>query len=276
VTINVASVLKRRDRLRDLFRQYWNCTFDVSDVERLVPILQKLLPGAGHDALFETLRHFTGRELLRPELDKLAWLIAGGNARLKAGLPVTEWVSQVSDEWVPVHVMRVFPGQDQYGNHGYQLSAVVLSGTPSGKIFHVLRRPTFLAAMSRKIGFTRRNGPLPYLSGYQYMSLRFMVQLSAAKSQYDLVFDAVAGNAGTNTWNKRLLRLRHRLEPCPQGYTHQCHRCVVGSDICPAATHRLGYIQQSCSGCGEQAAWFDPELPPDICVECAKRKAWNS
>lgn len=276
MTISVLAVLRRRDNLRELFRQYWNCTLDAVEIEHLIPRLQRILNKVGRDALFETFRHYSGREIYREEFDKLAWLLAGNLPQLEAGRPVLEWSSQLAAEWVPVQVLRVFPGRDDFHNRGYQLSLLVLSGAPSGRIFQAFRRPSFLAALSRKIGFTRKYGRLPYMSGYQYMSLRFLVELQSSRSQAELVFTGIRGAGSLNSWNTALLKLRCRVVPCPQGYTHECHRCIVGSSRCAAATHRLDYAPGACLECGSPDAWFDPELSPAMCVECAKKKGWQT
>lgn len=276
MSTGVTAVLRRRDRLREEFRQLWNCTLDVNDIGRLITTLQTNLPNVGRDALFETLRQYAGRELFQSDWDKLAWLIAGNLPRLEAGSAITEWQIQSAEEWVPVQVTRVFPDKDQYQNIGYRLWLTVLSGSPAGCAFQTTRKRQFLSAMSRKMGFTRRHGKLPYLSGYQYMSLRFSAKLRPSRSVQELSFDAVDVPAGLVTWNKTILRQRCRVIPCPQGFTHQCHRCVLGSDRCIGATHRLTYQQQACPACGDEQAWFDPEMTTHQCVECEKRQAWNT
>ena len=274
MTTGVTAVLQRRDRLRESFRQLWNCTLDGDNLQTVIPLLQQHLPKVGRDVLFETMRQYVGRELFKAELDQLAWLLAGNLDQLQAGCTVSPWRAQLADEWVPVQVERVFPAKDRYNSRVYCLSLIVLAGTPVGKRFQATRKPTFLTAMSRKLGFTNRGGSLPYLSGLQYMSLRFQIQILAAKSQQELMFHGVDGAPGLTTWNRRILKQRHRLIPCPQGFTHQCHRCVIGSDICPAATHKLTYTQGACENCGQTDAWFDPEITNGFCVECENRNAW--
>ena len=275
MSTDVIALLKRRDRLREFFRQYWHCTFDGESLLALSAKLRNFLPGASLDAIFESMRQYVGKELSRADFDSLAWLLAGNLDRLKRGLAISEWRAQQYDEWVPVQVLRVFKATDNYGQRVYGLSLLCLAGTPCGKVFDSYRKPSFLFALSRKIGFTARRGSLPYLDARQYMSLRFVVKIIATKSQQNIVFDELDSTSGTTKWNKELLKVRHRLIPCPQGFNHRCHHCIVGTDHCGAATHKLTYRQAACEFCGEEEAWFDPETSTVKCLHCVEKEAWR-
>jgi hypothetical protein len=78
---------------------------------------------------------------------------------------------------------------------------------------------------------------------------------------------------GLKTYNRKLLQMRGRQNGfvCPMGYLHDCSKCPIGYDQCPAGTHPRTYVWQLCKVCQEEN-WFDIKQNKDMCVGCCTKE----
>lgn len=247
------------------------CTVPTGPVfDSLVTDLHQELPGRiRRDVVYETTRQLLGHELTTELAKEFAARVAGNLHRLRANLPATPWVGQREDEWVPVQVVRVELGKRRE-QIGHYISVVVLAGgcCPS-RLTRFWRREMF-GAMSARVGFTPRWGKLPFTAAEQFVSLRFMAKIEAARSAEQPIFTEVGVPASHKDWNLAVLKRRFKIIPCPNGWTHVCHHCAVGLEACAAATHLKTYEMKFCHSCHENVP-FDPESPSSYCVKCTER-----
>jgi hypothetical protein len=273
--LNVAGILSLRDKLMErVFYGRYNTTPRNVDLDALVKALQKQLPrGVQYDTLFETARQLLGVELTPEICLEFSWLLAGNLPRLRRGDVITPWTHQPEDEWVPLHVTAARPHRNRYGQVGWLYEFLVLGGRPSScRIVRFWSR-TAGQVIGRRLGFTPVWGQYAMTEGEQLVGLRLWGLIAAARSPQEPKFGEIACPAATLQYNRKLLKLRFHYTPCPEGWTHPCHRCVIGYAECAAGTHRKTYTQGFCEGCGQDDAYFDPDRDSRHCVQCLTREA---
>lgn len=269
-SFNIAAINTLRDRIVErVFIPRYNESPQGSQFEYLVDDLCAALPpGIKRDTVFETCRQLLDIEL-KPQLSlEFAWRLAGNVNALKAGKPVRPWASQVEDEWVPLQIVRVELGRNQYDELGHFVAIRVLAGSPCPKIIRRFFSRKFSNAMARRLGFSRRQGHYPFNDTLQFVNLRFLGKIEVDKCRDEPKYGAVQCPQSMVDFNRDLLKLRLHITPCPRGYIHPCHQCVIGYATCPAGTHRLDYVKDFCHGCSTDA-FFDPDSKSDRCVQCS-------
>ena len=234
--------------------------------------------GVPYDAVLQTCLPLSGSFFDEEASRKLAWRIAGNLGRLKEGLPASGWKVPAAPEWAPFQIRSARPVRTRKGI-SYRYGVIGLAGPPSGEegSFAMSRRQ--LLAQARELGFERPKDcskrPRAVLT-HPSQLVRFLV--------YGLVdpewcrdgrpgFREVRVTATMRQWNRRLARIRSRVEPCPRRYGWPCHGCPVGYEDedggCIAAVHRSRWDAGACPACGSREAPIDPALGPDRCVPCA-------
>lgn len=272
-SFNIPAIIALRDRLvNEVFIERYNETPDGVQLDWLVRDLASRLPKTiVRDAIFETARQLVGVEL-KPEICfNFSWYIAGNLPLLKSGRPVGPWRVQVADEWAPLQAVQATVERNRFGEIGTSVRFRVLAGTATSLIVTKFIGRRFGVALARRIGFSASYEKYPFSDAKQLIGLRFLGELSAAKSTLaEPRFEQIACPASMIDYNRGLLKLRLHHEPCPKGYIHPCHRCVVGYRDCPAGTHRMSYEKRFCEGCGTDA-YFDPDSSSPLCVTCDER-----
>lgn len=226
------------------------------------------------DAVYETVRALVGIELTPQLCGEFAWRLAGNLPALAAGRPVLPWTGPRGNFWAPLQVMRVIHARDQRSDEfGSQVEFRVLAGDACPNVISRFLRRRYTNALARRIGFSKRNDQhFPYHDVRQLVNLRMVAMIDAAKSQFDLKFGEIRCPPSMFEHNREILRVRVRLQPCPQNWIHACHRCVVGYVNCIGGTHRLDYEKKFCSHCGMEA-YFDPaDINADRCVLCMDKQ----
>ena len=219
--------------------------------------------------LLESVRHLLPEQLTLKASNATAWRLAGNIKQLKGGIAVPPWTSQPAMEYVPLQVVQAVPHRNQREESGFLMTFRVMAGSccPAKIIRFWSRR--FCGAVSRHIGFSRSTGKYPYHTAQQFMNLRLLGLIEPQLCRDGPSFRQIKG--AFTEWNRELLRLRFHIEPCPNKWTHPCHNCAVGYLDCPAATHKLTYVERFCEKCGNNA-FFDEELSTDRCYRCEIRR----
>ena len=238
--------------------------------ESFVADLSRELSSRIHTAtLYETARQLLGHELTEGVARSFAARIAGNLHRLRANEVVLPWTGQAADEWVPVQVTRVDLARKKE-DIGYNVTVVVLAGSCCpDKLIRFWKRGMY-NVLAPRLGFTPRWGKRPFQDPAQFVSLRFMAKIDAAKSTTRPVFTEVGCAQSHLDWNLEVLKRRFKIIPCPNEFTHECHRCAVGVEECPAATHLKTYVVAVCQSCNT-AQPFDPETAAGMCVSCTNK-----
>jgi hypothetical protein len=243
-------------------------------LQNLVHDLQVFLPKVPQITLMETARVWIGRAYPETWWRETCWRLAANVPQLISGLPLRVWRPPGVREWVPVQILRVEPAEWRKGHSRYQLCFKVLAGQACTLCFEKPFNGNWLGWAARLLGFTKSAGARPYLSPYQYASLRLMVLLDPALCRGDMPnFFELRCSGSLLEHNLAVLNRRYRRQnfQCPEGFVHPCHQCAVGYETCPAATHRLTYTSGPCRNCGGQG-WFDPEVHTDLCVNCWRKQ----
>jgi len=269
-------ILKLRDKIYDrLLPRYAHLSLAGGDVMLLAEELTaQLPPSVPLPVLLDTARQLLDIPLTPEFLREFSWRVAGNLLRLKQGIPAIPWRAPGVEEWVPVQVLRVDPAPDKAGKGGrYTLQLRVLAGSACPRILFKTFGKESLQVASRHFGFSRRRGKYPYQSPYLLVNLRFYIWLEPKLSRGDEPgFFEIRCPASCLEFNAELLRLRFRADGrvCPENFSHDCHRCVVGYLRCPAATHRMDLVERMCTACGK-LGWFDPEASLEKCIVCHRR-----
>lgn len=271
-TFNVTAINALRDRLIE--RVFIPRMNESPQGEHLTYLVQDLCatlpPGILRDAVYETARQLLDVELTPAVYQRFAWRLAGNLPTLRAGRPVLPWTVQIENEWVPVQIIKADLDKNRRDELGHTMYMRILAGTPTGMVTSRFFTRRFAFALARRLGFSKRNGHFPYTDPSQLVNLRLTAEIDAAKSTTEPRFSQMLGTPAVIDANRELLRLRLHLDPCPNGWRHPCHNCVVGYLTCPAATHRQDYVKAMCHSCSTEA-YFDPDSTSGKCVACERR-----
>jgi hypothetical protein len=230
--------------------------------------LSKQLPQTiSRDALFESVRVMAGTTLSLREAKDLAWRLAGNINRLNAGERVLPWTRQIADEVVPVRVERIHADMRR-NRHGYTLHCRALAGSSCPMVFPQFFSPQSCRAISRTLGFSATWGPYPFRTPLYFMGLMFFAHIEADKSGETPYFKTVSGSSGLVDQNRPKIAVRCRNKPCPRGYQHDCEKCWLGQDECPAGIYPKSLVQRECAKC-VNIGFFEPDDEEGrFCMNC--------
>jgi hypothetical protein len=265
---SLSRMLKRRDQLfLHAIRPYIAARI-VGDTIRDITndIAQQLPETVSRDALFESMRVLAGATLSQRDAKDLAWRLAGNIDRLIAGNPVLPWVRQVANEVIPVRIERV-RYEKRRDLQGFMLFCRALGGSPCPTIFPNFLSITSCRAISRTLGFSAPWGNYPYTTPLHFVNLVFFAHIEADKSNETPYFREVSCTSGLRTENKERIAVRTRARTCPRRYTHDCVKCWVGYNECPAAIYPRTLVQRECANCAS-VSYFEPDDESTICISC--------
>lgn len=275
---SIPKIIHARDRMADtLVSRYAEIAISsYDDLNLFLDDLMHYAPGcASREVLFETFRPFLGAPYSAAWWRDFFWHIAANEDLLRAGIPLKPWRAPGVREWVPVQVMRVDPAPARNRDSRYALTIRVLAGQACPVLFQKIVSGDWLKRLSRYVGFTSMRHGRPFLSPYQYTSLRMFVLLDPEFSREGRPgFQEMRCKGVHLKHNELMLNRRFRRKGdfvCPHSFIHDCHHCAVGFLECPVGTHMSNYIEKPCLGCGEQA-WFDPDIQTTLCVSCWRKQ----
>jgi len=264
-------IFTRRAQLFEILRGHidqsivGNTIYEITD-----SLCSALPPTVSRNAVFETIRLMAGTQLTAKPAAKLAWRLAGNIDLLIAGEPVVPWTRQMRDEIVPICVEKVVP-MKRKDKHGFLFHCRALAGTPCAELFTQFFSANSCRAISRIVGFSTNSwGPYQYAGiGMHFVNLMFFAHVEADRSRDRPSFHRVSITSSMLKANKSLLEVRCRVKPCPNEFQHSCVNCPVGYNECSYATHAKTYVETHCRICNT-IAFFDPENPAAMCVNCCK------
>jgi len=229
------------------------------------------------EAIIETVASVASADFSREDLFKLAWTVAGNLRSLRSNKAVPPWVLQRSIEWVPVEIIRVAPGLNKYKKRIADCLLQVQAGSPCPMRFTKRLTQPHYSFWAREFGYTSAfaRPPMPFNHHSELVGMRFYALLEPALSSYSAPgFRRVYVTASQIKGNRELIKVRSRVEPCPNDYEHSCSKCSLGRDACPYATHPLTYVYQPCLQCRDQEAPFDTTMSTLMCVKCETHRRY--
>lgn len=275
-SFNVREIDRKREVILQRIDRFVSETMEGGRLDELAHALRGALPsGATYDAVFESIRYLAGHKLETLEAYRLAWRLAGNVPTLRTGKAVLPWSVQQQDEWVPLEVTRSVLSKDHRGRPGYDFVFRVLAGSPCPLKIRTFWRSGVAQYVARRIGFSAPWGKYPFTRSTQLVGLRLLGKIEAELSHGRPEFHEIACPQSLVKWNRvNVLQLRLRVAgaQCPRGWAHLCHKCAIGYDQCPAATHYRTYQKDSCMGCGQADRLFDSEDPSPNCIDCARKQ----
>lgn len=276
IGFSITAIARRRDKLlREVFEPMGPIVLRGSVFEEFVDHVVAVMPkGVLRNAVFETLRHLAGSALTPQASFAAAWRLAGNVHRLKRGIPTPPWTVQTEHEWVPVEVTAGMPSRNHQNKAGTIFSFLIWAGSPCGMTIRLFWSNEVSRFVARRLGFSSMRGKFPYANPLELVRLRGVVLLDPALSRETPKFRQVREKLPSAflTWNRNILRVRKRLEPCPRQFKHACHQCVVGYSECPGGVHRLTYRRDSCPVCGNES-YFDDDVSAARCISCTHKRA---
>lgn len=261
-------VRHRRDRLfAHALRPYMGARLVGATVTDLCnDILRELPENASRHALFESLRVLAGTTLGHREARDLAWRIAGNVDSLIRGECVLPWTRQIKNEVVPVRVERMRPDKRR-DSLGYTMDVRALAGTPCPLVFAQFFSLRSCRAIARTLGFSSSRGLYPYKSPMYFMRLMFFAHIDADLSTNTPYFQTVSNSSGLLAHNKPKIEVRCRAKPCPRGYQHDCAKCWIGQDECPAGVYPKSLVRRECAQC-VNIGFFEHDDEGEVCLNC--------
>ncbi len=274
-TFSLKTIEERRDRLNnEILGTFRDQRLQAELFNQFVAFVQERLPGTTpYDVVFESSRYLLGRQVTPIESLNFAWRLAGNAGLLREGKPVYPWAGQRTDEWVPLQVLRAVALKNQRNVTGTEYTFRVLAGSPSGMKVTAFWKPGLVRLMKEKFGFSKYiDGAYPFRNARELVGLRFFGMIDGARSGHTVQFAQYDGGTSLIEWNREhVLRMRARIEPCPRGWRHPCHKCAVGYVECKAATHLHTYQTGFCEKCNKADAVFDPGDASPHCIVCTHR-----
>lgn len=261
-------IKNRRDRLfAHSLRPYIAARIVGDTVKDICNDIANELPQtASRDALFESIRVMAGTILTQRDARELAWRLAGNVDRLQAGERVLPWTRQIEDEIIPVRVERIHADKRR-DVEGYTMYCRALAGTSCPMVFPQFFSRRSCTAISRTLGFTASWGTYPMRTPLYFMGLMFFAHIEADKSGDAPYFKKVSGSSGLVTQNRAKIEVRCRVKPCPRGYQHQCDKCWLGQDECPAGIYPKSLVQRECTQCANMG-FYEPDDEGTVCLNC--------
>lgn len=263
----------RRDRIASLLNPFvgdlpqQETLYAIADVLAVTFHLEHRSTG-----LIETVRSLPNSALTERAIYGFAWRLAARFDDLQAGRPVRPWTAQSRPEWIAFEILDAEHGRDRFDQwvETYWLQA--LTGTACPRVIQKTWSAKQVRYLSRMLGFTPRNGQLPFADALQLVRLRLAGLVEPERSKNGPDFFQVACPPSFLDHNKTILRARiRRNPPCPDKFVHQCHFCPIGYDRCMAATHPATFRLDWCGNCNEQS-FFDPAVDQDLCVRCYRAR----
>ena len=274
--LSLSAIFALRRRLVDDAYEFYGLTLKGEILLAFAHYIRKSIGlKVGFDAVYESCRTIAGGALDDATLYDFAWRLAANLSLLKAGAPVVPWTGQADLEWVPVEVLAVAPAVNKYRRVVADCVVVSLAGTSAGVRFSKRWTQKEYSLLASVFGYTPpwAKPPMPFHNRDEMTGLRFWALIDPERSSSSRPgFRRVRLNGQLLSHNLRLIKIRARVDPCPRGYTHECYRCAVGRDSCPAATHPLAYYCDACGKCSEPQAVFDPALSKTLCLRCEVRR----
>lgn len=261
-------IIDRRDNLfTHAFQPYIGSRL-VGDTVRDVTndVLGQLPQTVSRDAVFESMRVLAGTTLTRAGAKELAWRLAGNVDQLIEGNPVHPWVRQLHDEAVPVRIERL-RHSNRRDLKGWTLICRALAGSPCPMVFPQFFSDRSCKAIARTLGFSAPWGRYPFSTPLYFVGLMFFAHLEAERSHETPYFKTVSNTSGLKKQNCAKLEVRCRARPCPRGFTHDCAKCWLGYNECPAAIYPQTLVQRECMNCAT-IGFFEPDDEGVICMNC--------
>lgn len=223
--------------------------------------------------------HESGCELFSEEMThksilKFCRRVAANFELLVAGRPVLSW-GGISDNVVaPLQIVHIKSGWSRGKKPvlGVSIKFRVIDGEACAVEFRRWFPIKFLFVFAKELGIGNYRTKHHYSGGpNELYGMRFVATL--VNSEYErgaVTFERYAGGQFIS-YNRKLIALRG--EPCPLGYSWECHACSYGEDECPAAKpisracRPLTLCVQSCEMCGR-----DTQHDGEECMRCRKRR----
>jgi len=303
---NIPRILKLRKKIVEgISLEYHGYAHDAEAFDSLVNRVSSLLPKVDRDVVWDSIRTYAGVAILNTQLHELSWRLAGNISRLQDGVTVPLWSSFSEQEWVPVQVQSVqrfrvakkkqkeIVGQKETEKKPIQTRSVmiakimVLAGLPAGHTFEKFMTEPACYFIRTDLGFSqyaatpsdmfaepKKSYPMSDVT--ELTRMRFMALLTADSCKDGLNCNKIACTGSMKKWNRLIMQKRQREGfSCPFSYplaTHPCHLCEKGYVSCPASCHHLDYHRKMCVKCNNPKAFFDPEQPGSVCVDCLSRQ----
>jgi len=305
---NLPRILKlRRKIIEGISLEYHGYAHIAEAFDDLVNRVSSLLPRVDRDVVWNSMRTYAGVALLNPQINELAWRLAGNIHRLQNGVPVPPWSSFSEEEWAPVQVQSVHrfriarkkqkeldePKEGEQRKKLIQTRSVliakilVLAGLPAGHTFEKFMTEPACYFIRTDLGFNQHAATpsdmfaepkksYPMSDVTELTRMRFMALFNLDSCEDGLNCKKIACTGSMKKWNRSIMQKRQREGfNCPFNFplaTHPCHLCEKGYMVCPAACHRLNYTRKMCVKCNNPKAFFDPERPGSVCVDCLSRQ----
>ena len=225
------------------------------------------------DVLRNSVADLQGVKLTLSSWYHIACRLAGNWHRLSAGHPVPPWTRQTRDEWIALEIEEIERLRTARGKLGFKLHCRALTGSCCPMRLETFWSNSFVAVVKSKLGVSKRH-PYQYPSRHwsDLTGMRFEGMLTPVQCEEEPRFTTVRVPASLRQYNRELIDLRERRGfQCPEGYTHACFVCPIGTDRCTAATHPRTYYKRLCPQCKKQA-WCD-KRHRGMCVECRRHRA---
>jgi len=234
---SVADVLTQQRKLTKCFpfRTYTGSRLTEEDIQTLAIYFQWKFSRLDVPAAFflSSLDVFRHRTIDRPTLVQfLSQMTAVLAAEEQPAHPVTPWLVQEEDEWVPVEVLAV----DQKDNATYVFKCQALGSNMWGHIFDYRVSMKMAFRMASRVGFNQRDELKRMNDPLQFTDLRLVLRIAKGSTPGRVKVLDCGEHAATAAYNQKINKKRDpEFRKCPFQQKTTCFRCGKGKDQCKLA-----------------------------------------
>jgi len=275
----ISAVLSLRNRLNGRFKLFEDKTADRLHMQHLLDTICSASSAVQRCAVQETIRTLADAVLTSDLLQMLSAKIAGNVTELAAGKTVPIRAALAKSVIIPtiLYISTATAVRNRFDEIVTQLRVDSITGDTAGQVFNWDITRGVARVLASRIGFSGITHNYPFVAPEQLSGLYVYVNLTGSDYSNDPAIKDVLEMDNIIQYNrKHVLKLRCRSgEQCPNKFTHPCHKCAMGRDRCPAATHLQTYVFATCNCCRVERSIVDPATNNGLCLDCDRNLRLN-
>lgn len=244
------------------------------EFEKYVADMTKIFNGVSVNTVFLSIMSSVSKLITRENIIRTIWRLAGNLDKLKADIPVHEWLYQTELEWVPIFIYRVNKGKNYNNKTGFFVEYRVIAGSPAGLKFTTFFSMPYVRFLAKSLGYkSSRRYDFRLHDGKELTGMYLYILLDPKLSKENKPgFYHFYVPASYKKLNLEKIKFRRRIVKCPMDYSLSempCHLCPMGYDSCLGGCRPKTLYLKGCPRCNKES-WFDPDGKGIICVECSE------
>jgi hypothetical protein len=234
---SVAAVLKEQKKLINASpcKRYLGYPLTDQNISMLAAYLQFKCnrPDVPREFFLWSLDSFRHRSIAEEELQQLLCRLVAVLALDDLPLlPVTPWLLQEKDEWIPFEVLKVVPKERAI----YLFTCKALGSRMVGHTFDYKVSTKMAFRMASRAGFNQRDEMKRMMDPLQFTDLRLVLHIAKNSTPGRVKVLDCGEHPATVEYNRRVNKQRDpEFRKCLHQQRTTCFRCGIGKDKCKLA-----------------------------------------